>query len=82
MIAAFEGRDTWLPPGELYALGFRQVVFPGLLITRIAACLDTALRDLRRHAAGETPMPPLTASRNAEAALREALELDRWNAIT
>ena len=50
MIAMFEGRETWLPPAELHAMGFRQVVFPGLLMPRVVDCLDRALRDLRAHA--------------------------------
>jgi 2-methylisocitrate lyase-like PEP mutase family enzyme len=79
--AEFEGRETWLPPAELYAMGFRQVVFPALLITRVAQSIDVALRQLRKHAAGEAPMPPLAEADKAQAALRKALNFDKWQSI-
>ncbi len=79
--AAFEGRDTWLPPTELYAMGFRQVVLPALLITRVAHCIQVALQQLRQHAAGEAPMPPLPEYERAQEALRTALMFDKWTSI-
>jgi 2-methylisocitrate lyase-like PEP mutase family enzyme len=81
MIAMFEGRETWLPPAELHAMGFRQVVFPGLLLPRVVDCLARALQDLRAHADGRTPMPPLEGAPGAQAALQEALQLERWRSI-
>jgi 2-methylisocitrate lyase-like PEP mutase family enzyme len=76
MIAMFEGRETWLAPAELHAMGFRQVVFPGLLLPRVVDGLDRALRALRAHADGRPPMPPRT-----HAALQQALQLERWRSI-
>jgi 2-methylisocitrate lyase-like PEP mutase family enzyme len=82
MIAMFEGRETWLPPAELYAMGFRQVVFPGLLIPRVVHCLDVALQDLRAHVDGKAPMPSFSDATQATTALQEALMLDKWKAIS
>jgi 2-methylisocitrate lyase-like PEP mutase family enzyme len=81
MVAMFEGRETWLPPAELHAMGFRQVVFPGLLLARVVDALDRALRDLRAHADGRAPMPPLEDAGRPRVALEEALQLDRWRSI-
>jgi 2-methylisocitrate lyase-like PEP mutase family enzyme len=81
MIAVFEGRPTWLPPAELFAMGFRQVVLPGLLLPRVVRCLDVALEDLKAHAEGRAPMPPLAGAEQAHAALQEALLFGRWMSI-
>jgi 2-methylisocitrate lyase-like PEP mutase family enzyme len=81
MIAVFEGRPTWLPPAELGAMGFRQVVLPGLLLPRVVRCLDLALEALRAHAEGRAPMPPPAGAEQAHAALQEALQVERWGAI-
>ena len=81
MIAVFEGRETWLPPAELYSMGFRQVVFPGLLIPRVVHCLDAALRDFKRHVDGAAPMPAFSGAKQANTALQEALMLDKWTSI-
>jgi 2-methylisocitrate lyase-like PEP mutase family enzyme len=78
---AFEGRETWLPPAEFYAMGFRQVVFPSLLITRVAQCLDAALAEFRRHVDGVAPMPDFAAAEHAQAVLKEALQFDKWSGI-
>lgn len=82
MIAVFEGRETWLPPAELYAMGFRQVVFPGLLIPRVVHCLDVALQDLKAHVDGKAPMPSFSGATQANTALQEALMLDKWRSIS
>jgi len=81
MTAAFEGRDTWLPPTELYGMGFRQVVFPGLLITRVAQCINVTLQQFRKHVAGEVPMPPIAEAEQAQEALRKALNFEKWLSI-
>ncbi len=81
LTAVFEGRETWLPPAELYGMGFRQVVFPGLLITRVAQCVHGALRQLRKHVAGEAPMPPLADAAQAQENLRTALMFEKWLSI-
>lgn len=81
MIAVFEGRETWLPPAELYAMGFRQVVFPGLLISRVVHCLDVALQDFKAHIEGRTPMPSFPGAKQAHTALQEALMIDKWRSI-
>jgi 2-methylisocitrate lyase-like PEP mutase family enzyme len=81
VVAAFEGRETWLPLAEFYALGFSQVVFPGLLITRVAHCIDTALADFQKHVEGKTPMPRFADSERAQSVLKEALMFDKWASI-
>ncbi len=81
MIAVFEGRPTWLPPAELAVMGFRQVVLPGLLLPRVVRCLDVALEDLKAHAEGRAPMPPLPGAEQAQATLQEALLFRRWMSI-
>ena len=81
MTAAFEGRDTWLPPAELYAMGFRQVVFPGLLMTRVAQCIHVTLQQFRKHVEGEAPMPPIPEAEQAQEALRTALNFEKWLSI-
>ena len=79
--AQFEGRDTWLPPPELYAMGFTQVVFPALLITRVAQSIQVVLQQLREHAAGEAAMPPLAEYERAQEGLRKALMFEKWMSI-
>jgi len=79
---AFEGRETWLPPAEFYAMGFRQVVFPSLLITRVTHCIDIALAEFRKHVEGEAPMPRFAAAEQAQQALKEALLHDKWASIS
>jgi 2-methylisocitrate lyase-like PEP mutase family enzyme len=79
--AMFEGRDTWMPPSELYAMGFTQLVFPGLLFSRVVHALDQALGDFRAFADGRAPMPPLADAARAEGALKEAVGLARWDGI-
>ncbi len=78
---AFEGRETWLHPDEFFAMGFRQIVFPTLLMTRVARALDTALADFRRHVDGVAPMPALEGFADAQEALRQAVQFDKWAAI-
>ena len=79
---AFEGRSTWLHPDEFFAMGFRQVVFPSLLITRVARCLDVALADFRRHVDGVAPLPEFTEAGAAQDALKQALQFDKWSGIS
>ncbi|MBI2454849.1 MAG: isocitrate lyase/phosphoenolpyruvate mutase family protein, partial [candidate division NC10 bacterium] len=81
MVAMFEGRETWLPPAELYAMGFRQVVFPGLLLPRLVHCLEAALQDFKAHVSGKAPLPPFPGAKQAQAVLQEALMLDKWRAV-
>jgi methylisocitrate lyase len=81
MIAMFEGRETWLPPTELYEMGFRHVTFPGLLIPRLVQCLSTALAEFKGHVDGDAPMPVFAGARQAEESLQKALMFDRWKAI-
>ncbi len=66
---------------ELHAMGFRQVVFPGLLLTRAVHAVDVALRELRGHAEGRAPMPAFGGAASAQAALQEALRMERWRAL-
>jgi 2-methylisocitrate lyase-like PEP mutase family enzyme len=79
--AMFEGRDTWLPPAELSAMGFTQLVFPGLLFSRVVHTIDMALGDLMALARDGKPMPPVADAKRAETALKEAVDIARWDAI-
>jgi methylisocitrate lyase len=81
MIAVFEGRETWLPPADLYAMGYRQVVVPGFLLSRVVHCLDAALEELKGHVEGTAALPPFPGAARAHAALQDALLFERWSAI-
>lgn len=81
MAAIFEGRETWLPPAEFYAMGFRQVMLPGLLIPRLVQCLAGTLQDLRSHVDGTAPMPVFAGAKQAEENLHSALMFDKWRAV-
>jgi 2-methylisocitrate lyase-like PEP mutase family enzyme len=80
--AMFEGGDTpWLTPAVLGEMGYSQVSFPAWLLFRVAAAMEGALAQLRRHAAGKVdPMPPENLSA-VRAVLDESLQLARWRRI-
>ncbi|MBM3573851.1 MAG: hypothetical protein FJX52_16065, partial [Alphaproteobacteria bacterium] len=80
LTAQFEGRKTWLPPAELYAMGYTQVALPGLLLPRVVHCIDQTLQDLARFAASATPLPDYPAAL-AQRALEHALKFDKWSAV-
>jgi 2-methylisocitrate lyase-like PEP mutase family enzyme len=81
MIAIFEGRETWLPPSQLYQMGFRQVVVPGLLLQRAVQCLDGTLRGFRAYVDGNARWPVFDGAKQAQTALQEALLLDKWRSL-
>lgn len=80
MTAQFEGRPTWLPPAQLYAMGFRQITLPGVLVPRIVNCMDQALQDLARFAQAGDAMPSYPAQ-SAQLALHDALQFSKWKSI-
>ncbi len=81
MTVMFEGRDTWLSPSRLYDLGFKQIVYPGVLLSRVVYAIDTALADLKAFADGRAPMTQPPNGARVQAALEAAVRLDRWQAV-
>ena len=81
VVAMFEGRPTWLPPQELHAMGFSQVVYPWMMMSRVIHTLDAALKDFKNFAEGKAAMPPVGDPEAARVAFEEAVRLDRWKAI-
>lgn len=80
MNAMFEGRKTWLPPAEYYAMGFNHVVFPGAVISRVTDATSSALRQLADFAAGSSAMTPLADAAGVQSALEEAVRFNKWKA--
>jgi 2-methylisocitrate lyase-like PEP mutase family enzyme len=76
--AMFEGRETWLSPGEMFDMGFSQLVFPGLLFTRVVETLDRALAAFHAYAEGGPPVASLADAKRTETALAEAVAMARW----
>jgi 2-methylisocitrate lyase-like PEP mutase family enzyme len=79
--AIFEGRNTWLPPSQLYEMGFRQIVCPALLMTRVVHALDVALRQFHDFVEGKAPMPAVDDAEGARTALEEAVTMRKWKAL-
>ncbi len=75
------GRTPWMPPAELYGMGFTQVSYPNSLILRVAHTLDQALRRLGELAAGGDPGLGAGAAELGFQALEEAVKLRRWGEI-
>ena len=79
--AMFEGRETWLTPADMYAMGFNQLVFPGLLFSRVVDTLDRALEAFRAYAEGGPAVASLADAKRTETALAEAVRMARWVGI-
>ena len=78
LAAQFEAGGTpWIPPRELYDLGFTQISYPMLLIQRIAGVLEETLHSLNTYAAGEAAAPAHQALLSPDG-FRTAVQLERW----
>ena len=80
MTVMFEGRPTFLPPAQLFEMGYRHIALPGLLLPRVVDCIDRTLQGLAAYAHDGTALPAYSADK-AQAALNEALRFDKWRAI-
>ena len=80
--AIFQGMGTpVLPPGELHAMGFSQVVFPNILIGRVAKAVEQGLARLRDFADGNANAFKDSDAELALKSLSEAVNTGRWNSI-
>ena len=80
MAVVFEGRGSWLPPAELYDLGFHHITLPGLLVPRVVDRIDQTLQAFRRFAETGEPMPAF-ATEPAQQTLNDALHAGKWQTI-
>jgi 2-methylisocitrate lyase-like PEP mutase family enzyme len=81
-VAMFEtGKTPWLPPAELHAMGYSQVVYPAAIMLRTVHAIDTALADLRDFVAGKRTLAPFAAQGDARAALQDAMGYAEWQAF-
>jgi len=77
--AIFEAAATpWLTPAELFNMGFSQVVYPNILIGRVAKATEAGLHRLTQLAAGQH-----NAFKDGEQemdlkGLADALDLKKW----
>ena len=72
---------NWAEPAELYDMGFVQVAFPNLLISRVAEALRTGLADLTEIAAGRRRQNEVPNFARAASGLQGLLGLDDWIAL-
>ena len=80
MVAQFEGRPTWLPPAQLYEMGYRHITLPGLLIQRMVHCMDEALQGLSQWVQAAHPMPEFPIQ-ETQLAFNDALRFNKWNSF-
>ena len=73
------GRTPWIPPAELFAMGFSQISYPNSLILRTAGAIERGLRRLQELAAGRDI--GVGVDELAFDVLDQAVGLDRWNEI-
>lgn len=71
----------WPDPAELYAMGYAQVAYPNLLISRVADAMRTGLADLAEVAAGRRRQRDLPNHAPAAASLQDLLGLQDWLAL-
>ncbi|TCR70657.1 isocitrate lyase/PEP mutase family protein [Bosea sp. BK604] len=76
----FEGRPNWRPPAEYGEMGFRQVMYPGLLITRVVDALERGLEGLGGFAQGKS-LEPLERRVPAAELLAEIVGLADWQGL-
>jgi hypothetical protein len=69
---------NWAEPAELYDMGFVQVAFPNLLISRVAEALCTGLADLTEVTAGRRRQSEMPSFAQAASGLQGLLGLDDW----
>ncbi|MBV9558441.1 MAG: isocitrate lyase/PEP mutase family protein [Pseudolabrys sp.] len=80
--AIFQGMGTpMLPPSELMAMGFSQIVFPNILIGRVAKAVEQGLSRLRDFASGKADAFKDSDAELALKSLSEAVNTGRWNSI-
>ena len=78
----FEGGKTpWLPPAELYAMGFSQLLYPSYVLLRMAFAIDRALVELRGFADGKCPLPGFADYDAARMIFQDAVRLSWWQAF-
>jgi len=71
----------WPAPDELYAMGFTQISYPGLLLLRVVAGIEQALADMAALASGALA-PRDVANCEAQAdALNRHLRLAEWSGL-
>jgi hypothetical protein len=75
------GKTPWLPPAELYAMGFSQVLYPSYVILRMAFAIDRALVELRGFADGKCPLPGFADYDAARMIFQDAVRLPWWQAF-
>ncbi len=82
MAAIFQGGTTpFLSPAELHGLGFSQVVYPNLLIGRVAKTIEHGLTRLRDFAQGKADAFKDSDGELALKSLSEAVRTGRWGEI-
>ena len=72
----------WPGPDELYAMGFGQISYPGLLINRVSEALTDGLDTLTALIAGKLLPAEVPAKVDALEATSRALDLADWETIT
>jgi 2-methylisocitrate lyase-like PEP mutase family enzyme len=81
-VAMFEGGPTpWLPPRDLYEMGFRQVSYPAAIILRVVKAAEGVLRELAALASDGKPITPLPDHPATKAIFDEAVRLGEWSAL-
>lgn len=73
--------DRWPEPAELYDMGFAQVAYPNLLISRVAAIMQSGLADLAGVAAGRVRHRDLPSYAATASGLQGTLGMDEWLAL-
>jgi 2-methylisocitrate lyase-like PEP mutase family enzyme len=80
--AIFQGGTTpFLSPAELHDMGFSQVVYPNLLIARVAKAIEQGLSRLRDFAGGKADAFKGSDDELAVKSLSEAVQTGRWGEI-
>jgi 2-methylisocitrate lyase-like PEP mutase family enzyme len=72
---------TWLTPAELFAMGFSKIVYPSMLIMRVAATTAATLRELFAYVEQGQPQPVLADPQAARAAFQSAVDLQSWQDV-
>lgn len=75
------GKTSWLPPAELYAMGFSQVFYPSYVMLRMAFAIDRALVELREFAESKCPLPRFADYDAARTIFEDAVRLPWWQAF-
>jgi 2-methylisocitrate lyase-like PEP mutase family enzyme len=82
LVGMFEtGKTPWLPPRELHAMGYSQVVYPAAIMLRMVHTIETALADLKGFVDGKRPLAPFAEHVAARTAINEAMGYAEWQAF-